>query len=128
MYYISKTGLLWNHSLQIVSNGYINKGYIRNKVCVNMPNERMGQIFVFNHILVRNRFLNPVDDVDLVVHHINGVKWDNRVTNLQTIPHELNVAYARGTTIVARCVRGDGGVVRYVSVVSCCRVFNFNRS
>jgi hypothetical protein len=47
----------------------------------------------------------------MVVHHINGVKWDNRPSNLQTINQELNVAYAIGRPIVASCVRGDGGVV-----------------
>jgi hypothetical protein len=48
----------------------------------------------------------------MVTHHINGVRWDNRVINLQRVNQELNVGYARGRPIVTRCVRGDGGVVR----------------
>ena len=71
-----------------------------------------------NHRLVMERFLNPVDGVVTEVHHINGVRWDNRPQDLQSIPHGLNVAYALGRPIVARCVRGGGGVVMHVSLAS----------
>ena len=109
-------------SLEQVGNGYNSKGYVRNKLCLNTPNDR---ILFANHHLVRDRFLTPVEGRNMMVHHINGVKWDNRPSNLQIINQELNVAYAIGRLIVARCVRGDGGVVRYVSMASCCRFFNF---
>ena len=58
------------------------KGYVRNKFCVNRPNERMGKIQLLNH-LVKERFLTPVDGKYMEVHHINGVRWDNRPKNLQ---------------------------------------------
>jgi hypothetical protein len=90
-----------------------------------MPNQRKAQIEKGNHQLVSARFLTPVDGVNMDTHHLNGVRWDNRVVNLQIVPHDLNVAYARGMPIVARCVRGDGGFRRYVSIASCCRAFAF---
>jgi hypothetical protein len=91
-----------------------------------MPNNNLnGQIRKCNHQLVSARFLTPVDGVNMETHHLNGVGWDNRVVNLQIIPQELNVAYARGMAIVARCVRGDEGLRRYVSIASCCRAFGF---
>ena len=77
-----------------------------------MPDVRLGSIEIYNHVLMKNRFLNPVEGLDLVVHHINGVKWDNRVTNLQIITNEMNLAYGHGW---------GRGVVRYLSVASCCR-------
>jgi hypothetical protein len=64
----------------------------------------------------------------MAVHHINGVKWDNRPSNLQTVTQALNTAYAIGRPVFAHCVRGDGGVVSYISMASCCRFFNFNQS
>ncbi len=73
------------------------------------------------------RFLNPVDGVNMEIHHINGVRWDNRPVNLQIIPHALNVAYAHGRPIIARCVRGDGGVVTHVSAAECARFFHKKR-
>jgi hypothetical protein len=42
----------------------------------------MGKIQLLNH-LVKERFLTPVDGKYMEVHHINGVRWDNRPKNLQ---------------------------------------------
>jgi hypothetical protein len=68
---------------------------------VNLPNQRMAQVQLYNHQLVSDRFLTPVDGYNMETHHINGVRWDNRVVNLQIITHDLNNAYARGMPIVA---------------------------
>jgi hypothetical protein len=83
----------------------------------------------FRNHLVKERFLNPVDGENMEIHHkkLNGIRWDNRPANLQIIPHALNVAYAHGRPIIARCVRGDGGVVTHVSVAECARIFHIDR-
>jgi hypothetical protein len=50
----------------------------------------------------------PVGGINMRYHHINGVTWDNRRKNLQIVTQTLNIAYAYGTVIVARCLRGGG--------------------
>jgi hypothetical protein len=52
---------------------------------------------------------------------------NHRPANLQIIPQALNIAYALGHPIIARCVRGDGDVVTHVSVAECARIFHIDR-
>jgi hypothetical protein len=56
-------------------------------MCVNLPNQPAAKIDKLNHHLVRERFLTPVDGNQMEIHHINAVRWDNRVVNLQAITH-----------------------------------------
>ncbi len=122
----------WNLSTEKVLNGRNNIGYIYNRLFFNRTNQRLVQVSYLNHRFVKERFLNPVDGVNMEVHHINGVRWDNRPVkygiNLQSITQTLNHAYAHGRPIIVRCVRVDEGVVTYVSASSCCRFFNIIRS
>jgi hypothetical protein len=124
-YYIATNGLVWNDTFSKVLNGNVGvEGYIR--MCLMDRDDVTGRpkaVQIMNHVLVTNRFLNPVGG-DTVTHHINGVKWDNRRCNLQIVPQVLNAQYGRGHSIIARCLFGGREELRFPSITACCQEFN----
>lgn len=62
------------------SGRYYHRGYVY-KFCQNHPNKRNGN-YVREHRLIMERHLGRLLSPKEVVHHINGIKDDNRIENL----------------------------------------------
>lgn len=103
-------------------------GYIRVLLSINGKNRKY-----FTHRLVANAFLNKIDGCDFV-NHINGIKTDNRVDNLewctpaQNIRHAietLNIQFGKtGLTGAKNAFSRDLGMVKNGKII---RVFLWNR-
>ena len=60
---------------------YTNQGGYVLILCKDHPNNQKG--YVFEHRLVMEKHLGRYLTLDEVVHHINGIKNDNRIENLK---------------------------------------------
>ena len=85
----------WNGGSSISSGGYVLKN------APGHPRATKRGAYVFEHILEMERHINRLLVVGEVVHHINGVKTDNRIENLELttpkdhIEHHRNAADGR---------------------------------
>lgn len=61
---------------------YVNRGYIKVKIHEDRPGKDSSG-YVLEHRLVMEQHLGRYLTPDEVVHHLNGVKDDNRIENLQ---------------------------------------------
>ena len=80
----------------LIGNGRILKQHLRNGVycAVNLSSKNIRR-GVNVHSLVAETFLNHNANRDYVVDHINNVKTDNRLSNLQVISHRDNCSKDR---------------------------------
>lgn len=86
----------WKGGKIIDSHGYVqvmSKGHPR-------ANGRMG--YVREHILVMEKHIGRYITPDEDVHHINGLKTDNRLENLQLMTHGEHSKHTRLTVLEAR--------------------------
>lgn len=87
-YEVSSLGNVRNKSTGRLLKPYDNKGYLQVKLCKNSNNHRV----LYVHRLVANAFIpNPNNYTD--VNHINEIKQDNRVENLQWLSHKENMSH-----------------------------------
>lgn len=92
-YYITDEGKLYNQKTNRWYRGMIQGGYL--KYDLRWKNKKYT---CFAHRLVLENF-NPVENMNnLVVNHINGIKLDNRLNNLEwlTVKENNEHAYAIG--------------------------------
>ncbi|MBP7845893.1 MAG: HNH endonuclease [Candidatus Pacebacteria bacterium] len=87
-YEISDTGQVRNIKTNKILKGFLNeKGY----ACIALPLTGKYQLHRLKiHRLVAKAFLKDFCD-NLDVHHINGIRNDNRVENLSCITHSENI-------------------------------------
>ena len=67
------------------SNPNFRRGYTLNKK--GYIKKSLNGIMVFQHRLVMEEFLNRKLNKDEDVHHKNGIRYDNRIDNLELINH-----------------------------------------
>lgn len=91
-YEISKTGLIRNIKNKKIVKSFLNKnGY----ACISIPINQKGKRERWKvHRLMAKVFLNNFSK-DLEVHHINGIRNDNRLENLECVTHLKNVQYIK---------------------------------
>ena len=88
LYYVSDYGRIKKHQRFLKGNGEV--GYVRYHLCIGGVKKT-----ILAHRLVMYVFQNfPLNDMSLVVNHINGNKLDNRLSNLQVVTKSDNMLKA----------------------------------
>lgn len=89
---------------------------------------------VGRHRLLGIVFIHPgVDITNLVVNHINGIKGDDRLGNLEWLTHKENVEHAGALGISPKClpvsVRNSytGEIIHFPSIVECARYYGVSK-
>jgi hypothetical protein len=70
----------------------IKDGYVAVR-CENHPKATKFGYYVLEHILVMENILGRYLNNDEVVHHINGIRYDNRPENLVVMKRNKHVSY-----------------------------------
>ncbi len=86
LYYVSNYGRIKNNS-DLIMKQYFSKGYLVINLTKN-KNQKICRV----HRLVAHAFKNN-SDLTLEVNHINGIKTDNRETNLEWVNHSQNAKH-----------------------------------
>jgi len=73
------------------------------------------QASLFVHTIVAVIFLSRKSDSQTVVHHRNGISWDNRVHNLKWATERENNQYANGMPVQV-IEQGSNKICNYLSM------------
>lgn len=69
-------------------------GYIHRRVKTGTPGVGKGAFYRPEHVIIWEQFNGPISD-GWVVHHLNGVKDDNRIENLAGMPRNEHHSHPR---------------------------------
>lgn len=130
-YVISKEGIVFNRISGKYIDGSVNPdGYHNFRL-----KSDIGKTLTWGrHRLLAYVFLHPGIDVSrLVVNHINAVKGDDRIDNLEWVTYRGNAEHAGSLGLTIKCqpisVRDvdTGVIVKYASIVACARTYGVSK-
>ena len=99
-------------------------GYLK----FNLSNKKKLEktITYFNHRFVFEVFKGPIPKC-LETDHINGIKTDNRIKNLQLLTHKQNIQKSNNKPIISTCIE-TGKEIRFKSLKQASIELNINVS
>lgn len=100
----------WKGGRYIDSVGYVH---------IRKPDHPRASVngYVFEHILVAEEKIGRTLRDDEVVHHINGVKYDNRPENLQVMTNSEHVKYHQSLLSVEQRTKKASYLVNYAKSI-----------
>ena len=130
-YAVSPTGMVLNKGQNTLLAGSTNPdGYVNYRLRGDS-----GETYTWGrHRLMAFVFKHPGVDVDaLVVNHINTIKGDDRLDNLEWVTYQGNAEHAGLMGLTEKCspisVRDavTGEVTKFPSIIECARAFGFTK-
>lgn len=106
-YLVSSRGRVKGARKGIIMNARLRNGYPRLRIYMNGSTRHDRKHHRQVHFLVATAFI-PNPENKPLVNHINGIKHDNRVENLEWVTHQENVDHAVRTGLVSRKLNEDG--------------------
>ena len=100
-----------------------NNGYLRFKICdkkLKKPKDYLQHRFVYEV------FKGPIPSC-LEVDHINSIKNDNRIKNLQLLTHKQNIEKSKNKPIISINIK-NGKEIRFISIKKASNKLNINSS
>jgi hypothetical protein len=93
-YKISSDGRVWSNQFRIIMKSFMDNGYISVNLASDKTTARSGVYKV--HLLVAMAYIGPIPPAHQV-NHVNGIKTDNNVTNLEITTGSENCQHAVDT-------------------------------
>lgn len=115
-YFITKSGKVYSTNIDDFISSYSHLGYERVSLC---KNNKLSQKLV--HRLIAEAYI-PNNDNKPFVNHINGIKNDNRVENLEWVTSSENIKHAHSTGLYKSSFNpGEMGkkTIKYAQVANC---------
>jgi len=128
-YLLSNYGRVWdclmNKEVPTQDNG---RGYIKLKLAYYINWSQVSVLDVYMHRLVAFYFLYQPYCEKLEVNHINGVKSDNRVSNLEWVTRMENVIHAMNTGLVKTCENHWNSALKNDQVEEICKLITMGKT
>lgn len=115
-YFITSEGIILNSKLKVRQPGLKRSGY--HQVTFKSPSKDKTYLV---HRLVALTFIpNPLNKP--FVNHINGIKTDNRVENLEWVTHQENMDHAKRTGLIPIAEENGNSILTSSQVEEICKL------
>lgn len=130
-YVVNTLGQVLNIKTNTVLEGSVNPDGYHN---YRLKHDRGFTYTWGRHRLLAYVFKNPGCCIDnLVVNHINAIKGDDRLDNLEWVTYQGNAEHAGSLGLTEKCVPisvrcvDTGDVLNFASIIECSRVFGLSK-